>query len=108
MQSTTSSFYRLPAPEFKHDASADPVGRRPPTGHRHEGIKDQGRTLDAAYAFLSEFADAWRTIVGDLLAMQTVDQAALAAVFLADRRKLHVGVFMVLLSLLYLFVFINA
>lgn len=65
--------------------------------------------LDGVYELAAQFADAWNAIVRDVLGLKTyADPAALLAIFVAPGRKLHVGLMLVGLALMYMFVFVSA
>ena len=73
-------------------------------GRRH----DQDSQMDALYDFLTDMMSALNDVMRDLLSMSAIpDLTVLSRIFLAQDRKIYVGTFMVLLSVLYLFVFIN-
>ena len=61
--------------------------------------------------FLVEFGDKWHAIINDLLAIKSIDQLknpnAYYTIFLSKDRKMHVGVLLVFLSIVYLFVFMT-
>ena len=62
------------------------------------------------YGFLYEFADefgkAWSAIFGDLYGLRGVPDVRLfERIFLSEDRKLFVGSFLILVSVVYLFVF---
>ena len=65
--------------------------------------------MDYIYTFATEFATAWSKIFIELTSLKAIpDVVILSHIFLADDRKLFVGAFMVLMSTLYMFVFMNS
>jgi hypothetical protein len=85
--------------------------------HRHESssveegmsTEKQDSQLDALYDFLTDLMFALNDVLRDLLSMSALpDITALYRIFLAPDRKIYVGAFLVLLSMLYLFVFVNS
>jgi hypothetical protein len=69
----------------------------------------QDSQIDALYDFLTDLMFALNDVLRDLLSMSALpDITALHRIFLAPDRKIYVGAFLVLLSMLYLFVFVNS
>ena len=68
-----------------------------------------GWDREAFYEFAVNFGRAWKDIFKEVMSFQAVpDAVALGAIFLRPDRKIFVGTFLVVLSVLYLFVFVNS
>ncbi len=109
MDTNLTAFY--PAPLI-YARNLDPIGKQimaeDRVDEKNAMIPREKFRLDLVYDFLYEFGETLSKIFRDVLALQSVpDYKILAVIFLSEDRKLFVGTFMVLLSALYLFVFVN-
>ena len=77
---------------------------------RDKNIKrDKNYNLDELYDFAHEFGRVWSDIFLELTTLPALpDVSLINKIFLASDRKLFVGVFLVLISTLYLFVFMSS